>query len=41
MTGLRVETVIRTIKSMEQNHILSLSDEGKILWKKSSNNQKE
>ncbi|MFI5253068.1 MAG: Crp/Fnr family transcriptional regulator [Bacteroidota bacterium] len=33
MTGLRVETVIRSIKSMEQKHLLTLDDEGKILWK--------
>jgi len=31
MTGLRVETVIRTIKSMEQKSILEII-EGKIFW---------
>ena len=31
MTGLRVETVIRTIKSMEQKGILEII-EGKIFW---------
>jgi CRP-like cAMP-binding protein len=41
MTGLRVETVIRSIKSMEQRHLLSLDEEGKILWKTNNNNQKE
>jgi CRP-like cAMP-binding protein len=35
MTGLRVETVIRSIKAMEHKHLLSLDKEGKILWKKS------
>jgi CRP-like cAMP-binding protein len=37
MTGLRVETVIRSIKSMEHKLLLSLDDEGKILW---NNNNK-
>lgn len=41
MTGLRVETVIRSVKSMEQKQLLSLDDEGKILWKNINNNQKE
>jgi CRP-like cAMP-binding protein len=40
MTGLRVETVIRSIKSMEQKHLLKLDDEGKILWN-NNNNRKE
>ncbi len=31
MTGLRVETVVRTIKSMEQRGALEIED-GKILW---------
>jgi CRP-like cAMP-binding protein len=31
MTGLRVETVVRTIKSMEQQGALEIAD-GKILW---------
>ncbi len=31
MTGLRVETVVRTIKSMEQQGALEIED-GKILW---------
>lgn len=33
MTGLRVETVIRTIKSLEQKGILDIDPDGKILWK--------
>ena len=33
MTGLRVETAIRTIKSLEQKKILDLDPDGKILWK--------
>ncbi|HTY38352.1 MAG TPA: Crp/Fnr family transcriptional regulator [Bacteroidota bacterium] len=33
MTGLRVETVIRTIKMLEQKGVLDLDAEGKILWK--------
>jgi CRP/FNR family transcriptional regulator, cyclic AMP receptor protein len=33
MTGLRVETVIRTIKALEQKGILDLDPDGKILWK--------
>lgn len=32
MTGLRVETVIRSIKSLEQKHQLRLDEDGKILW---------
>ncbi|MEW6511225.1 MAG: Crp/Fnr family transcriptional regulator [Bacteroidota bacterium] len=32
MTGLRVETVIRCIKGMEQKGLLHLTDGGKILW---------
>ncbi len=32
MTGLRVETVIRSIKSMEQQQLLSLDEGGKIIW---------
>lgn len=32
MTGLRVETVIRCIKVMEQKGALRLTDDGKILW---------
>jgi CRP-like cAMP-binding protein len=31
MTGLRVETVVRTIKAMEQDGALEIAD-GKILW---------
>ncbi|MGE5314244.1 MAG: Crp/Fnr family transcriptional regulator [Acidobacteriota bacterium] len=34
MTGLRVETVIRSIKSMEQKHLLEISPDGKIVWKR-------
>lgn len=33
MTGLRVETVIRSIKSLEQKHLLDIDDDGKIVWK--------
>lgn len=33
MTGLRVETVIRCIKSLEQKKFLSIDEDGKILWK--------
>ena len=33
MTGLRVETVIRSIKSLEQKKFLSIDADGKILWK--------
>lgn len=32
MTGLRVETVIRCIKGMEQKGLLRLTEDGKILW---------
>jgi hypothetical protein len=31
MTGLRVETVVRSIKAMEQQGILAIED-GKIVW---------
>lgn len=34
MTGLRVETVIRAIKSMEQKNILKIDKGGKITWTK-------
>jgi CRP-like cAMP-binding protein len=33
MTGLRVETVIRSIKSLEQKRMLNIDKQGKILWK--------
>jgi hypothetical protein len=33
MTGLRVETVIRSIKAMEQRKLLAIDADGKILWK--------
>ncbi len=33
MTGLRVETVIRSIKSLEQKRLLEIDDDGKIVWK--------
>lgn len=33
MTGLRVETVIRTVKAMEQRRLLTIDADGKILWK--------
>ncbi|MDD8017074.1 MAG: Crp/Fnr family transcriptional regulator [Bacteroidota bacterium] len=36
MTGLRVETVIRTMKSLEQKRFLEIDGDGKILWKSSS-----
>lgn len=32
MTGLRVETVIRSIKTLEQKHRLEIDDDGKIIW---------
>ena len=35
MTGLRVETVIRSIKSLEQRRFLEIDDEGKIIWRHS------
>ena len=41
MTGQRVETVIRCIKGMEHKGILRLTDEGKILWGKSSTRTKK
>jgi CRP-like cAMP-binding protein len=37
MTGLRVETVIRTIKAMESKGMLRI-EEGKILWENNDNN---
>jgi CRP-like cAMP-binding protein len=33
MTGLRVETVIRSIKNLEQQRLLSIDEQGKIIWK--------
>ena len=33
MTGLRVETVIRSIKGLEQKRMLVIDEQGKILWK--------
>ncbi len=41
MTGLRVETVIRTIKRMEQKNMLSLGDKGKIFWNITNITRKE
>ena len=38
MTGLRVETVIRTIKAMESKGMLRI-EEGKILWEQNDNNR--
>lgn len=32
MTGLRVETVIRIVKSLEQKGKLTIDEEGKIVW---------
>lgn len=40
MTGLRVETVIRSIKSLEQRSILRLDRTGKITWLKSVSQKK-
>lgn len=34
MTGLRVETVIRTVKLLEQKDELSIDADGKILWRR-------
>jgi CRP-like cAMP-binding protein len=34
MTGMRIETVIRCVKSMEQKGLLRLTQGGKITWKK-------
>jgi len=31
MTGLRVETVVRTVKAMEQKGLLRI-EEGKVIW---------
>jgi len=36
MTGLRVETVIRSIKSLEQKRQLEIDTDGKIIWKQPS-----
>lgn len=33
MTGLRVETVIRSVKSLEQKRQLEIDPDGKIIWK--------
>lgn len=41
MTGLRVETVIRSIKAMEQRKLLSIDADGKIVWKHALTQQKE
>lgn len=35
MTGLRVETVIRSIKNLEHKRMLTIDKQGKILWKTS------
>jgi CRP-like cAMP-binding protein len=35
MTGLRVETVIRSVKSLEQKRQLEIDSDGKIIWKPS------
>jgi CRP-like cAMP-binding protein len=40
MTGLRVETVIRSIKAMEQRKLLTIDADGKILWKHTISQQK-
>lgn len=37
MTGLRVETVIRSIKSLEQKKMLKIDQDGKIFWKQPIN----
>lgn len=36
MTGLRVETVIRSIKNLEHKGKLTINKQGKIVWKSSS-----
>jgi CRP-like cAMP-binding protein len=36
MTGLRVETVIRSVKSLEQKRMLEIGPDGKILWNRIS-----
>jgi len=36
MTGLRVETVIRSIKLLEQKKFLEIDNDGKIIWKHES-----
>ncbi|MBK7260110.1 MAG: Crp/Fnr family transcriptional regulator [Ignavibacteriae bacterium] len=41
MTGLRVETVIRSIKAMEQRRLLSIDTDGKIVWRHAQTQQKE
>jgi CRP-like cAMP-binding protein len=41
MTGLRVETVIRSIKAMEQRRLLSIDADGKIVWKRTLSQQKD
>jgi CRP-like cAMP-binding protein len=41
MTGLRVETVIRSIKAMEQRKLLAIDADGKILWKHTKSRQKD
>lgn len=41
MTGLRVETVIRTIKAMEQKGRLALREGGKIYWNTTNTSRKE
>lgn len=40
MTGLRVETVIRTIKLLEQKRFLEIDSDGKIIWKPSPKSPK-
>lgn len=37
MTGLRVETVIRSVKSLEQKKLLEIDKNGKIIWKRPLN----
>ncbi len=34
MTGLRVETVIRSVKSLEKKRVLAIDKNGKIIWKR-------
>jgi CRP-like cAMP-binding protein len=41
MTGLRVETVIRSIKAMEQRKLLSIDADSKIVWKHTFSQQKD
>ncbi len=37
MTGLRVETVIRSVKMLEQKQLLQIDSDGKIIWNAEKN----